>query len=250
MSEPTVTETCKFPGCANAPEPASAKPGRPPEYCVDPAHNPVAAWRERKRLADAERGVTTSEADVEQPVTMARVTGAEMLRQMRDLAGQLAGVTERLTGAVATLGDPGAAEAEVEAARRAAEQRAAAAESARADAELRAERADQSRAMADEAAEQMSEHLAAEQARAREAHDRLAEATAAHAVEVDRIREETQARITIADEDRDSAIARAEADKAGNRAGRARRRSREAHRRARSHPGRAAGRGAGPPGQG
>ena len=92
MSEPTVTETCKFPGCANAPEPASAKPGRPPEYCVDPAHNPVSAWRERKRLADAERGVTTSEADVEQPVTMARVTGAEMLRQMRDLAGQLAGV--------------------------------------------------------------------------------------------------------------------------------------------------------------
>ena len=117
MSEPTVTETCKFPGCANAPEPASAKPGRPPEYCVDPAHNPVSAWRERKRLADAERGVATSEADVEQPVTMARVTGAEMLRQMRDLAGQLAGVTERLTGAVATLGDPGAAEAEVEAAR-------------------------------------------------------------------------------------------------------------------------------------
>ena len=96
MSEPTVTETCKFPGCANAPEPASAKPGRPPEYCVDPAHNPVSAWRERKRLADAERGVTTTEAEVEQPVTMARVTGAEMLRQMRDLAGQLAGVADRL----------------------------------------------------------------------------------------------------------------------------------------------------------
>ena len=117
MTEQTSTATCKFPGCENAPEPAGAKPGRPPEYCADPAHNAVAAWRERKRLADAERGVTTSEADVEQPVTMARVTGAEMLRQMRDLAGQLAGVAERLTGAVATLGDPTAAEAEVEAAR-------------------------------------------------------------------------------------------------------------------------------------
>src|SRR5580693_7471011 len=125
MSEPTVTETCKFPGCENAPETATAKPGRRPEYCADPAHNPVAAWRERKRLADAERGVTTSEADVEQPVTMARVTGIEMLRQARELAVQLAGVTERLTGAVATLGDPTAAEAEVESARAAAEQRAA-----------------------------------------------------------------------------------------------------------------------------
>src|SRR5580704_2168255 len=209
MTEQTSTATCKFPGCQNAPEPAAAK-GRPPEYCADQGHNAVAAWRERKRLADAERGVTTSEADVEQPVTMARVTGAEMLRQMRDLAGQLAGVTERLTGAVATLGDPGAAEAEVEAARRAAEQRAAAAESARADAELRAERADQSRAMADEAAEQMSEHLAAEQARAREAHDQLAEATAAHAAELDRIREETQARITTAEADKAEGIAAAE----------------------------------------
>ena len=197
MSELTVTETCKFPGCANAPEPASAKPGRPPEYCVDPAHNPVSAWRERKRLADAERGVTTTEAEVEQPVTMARVTGAEMLRQMRDLAGQLAGVADRLAGAAATLGDPGAAEAEVEAARRAAEQRAAAAESARADAELRAERADQSRAVADEAAEQMSEHLAAEQVRAREAHERLAEATAAQVAELDQIREGAQTRIAV-----------------------------------------------------
>src|SRR6266704_3595234 len=114
MTEQTSAVTCKFPGCENAPEAAAAKPGRPPQYCTDPAHNPVSAWRERKRLADAE---------TEQPVTMARVTGAEMLRQMRDLAGQLAGVADRLTGAVATIGDPTAAEAEVESARAAAEQR-------------------------------------------------------------------------------------------------------------------------------
>ena len=120
--------------------------GRPPEYCADQGHNAVAAWRERKRQADAERGVTTSEADTEQPVTMARVTGAEMLRQMRELAAQLAGVTERLTGAVATIGDPTAAEAEVEAARAAAEQRAATAEAERAEAERRAATADQMRA--------------------------------------------------------------------------------------------------------
>ena len=73
---------------------------------------------------------------------MARVTGAEILRQMRDLAGQLAATTERLTGAVTTLGDPTAAEAEVESARAAAEQRAATAEAARAEAERRAAAAD------------------------------------------------------------------------------------------------------------
>ena len=134
MTEQISTAACKYPGCGNPPEPAASKPGRPPEYCADPAHNPVTAWRERKRLADAERGVTTSEADTEQPVTMARVTGAEMLRQARDLAGQLAGVADRLTTAVATLGDPTAAEAEVESARAAAEQRAATAEAERAEA--------------------------------------------------------------------------------------------------------------------
>jgi len=40
-------------------------------------------------LAAAEQGITTTEAETEQPVTMARVTGAEILRQMRDLAGTL-----------------------------------------------------------------------------------------------------------------------------------------------------------------
>ena len=65
----------------------------------------MTAWRERKRLADAERGITTSEAETEQPVTMARVTGAELLRQMRELAGTLTATAERLTATVATLGD-------------------------------------------------------------------------------------------------------------------------------------------------
>ena len=88
MTEQTSTVTCKYPGCGQ-PARQAPKTGRPPGYCDNPEHTGVTAWRERKRLADAERGVTTSEADVEQPVTMARVTGAEMLRQMRDLAGQL-----------------------------------------------------------------------------------------------------------------------------------------------------------------
>ncbi len=82
-SQPASAVTCKFPCCENAPEAATAKPGRPPEYCA------VTAWRERKRLADAERGVTTTDADTEQPVTMARVHGAEILREMRALADKL-----------------------------------------------------------------------------------------------------------------------------------------------------------------
>ena len=146
MTEQTSTTTCKYPGCENPPEPATDKPGRPPQYCTDPAHNAVTAWRERKRLADAEAGVTTTDADVEQPVTMARETGAEMLRQMRELAGKLTGVADRLTGAVTTLGDTGAVEAEIESARRTAEQRAATAEAQAAVAGERAAKADQSRA--------------------------------------------------------------------------------------------------------
>ena len=130
-------DRCKFPGCEPA-RAGAAKTGRPPEYCADPEHNGVTAWRERKRLADAERGVTTSEAETEQPVTMARVTGAELLRQMRELAGTMTATAERLTEAVATIGDPTAAEAEVESARAAAEQRAATAEAERAEAERRA----------------------------------------------------------------------------------------------------------------
>jgi hypothetical protein len=111
---------------------------------------------------------------------------------MRELAGTLADVAERLTGTVAVLGDPTAAEAEVESARTAAEQRAATAEAERADAERRAAAADQMRASADQAAEEMSEHLAAEQARAREAHDRLAQAVEAHGAELERVRSEAR----------------------------------------------------------
>src|SRR5690348_8972923 len=164
MTEQTSasTATCKYPGCENTPEAATGKAGRRPEDCADPAHTPVTAWRERKRLADAERGITTSEAETDQPVTMARITGAELLRQMREMADTLTAAAERLTGAVATIADPTAAEAEVEAARAAAEERAASAEAERAEAERRAATADQMRAAADEAAEQMSEHLAAE----------------------------------------------------------------------------------------
>jgi colicin import membrane protein len=175
VTDQVTTETCRYPGCQNWPEPASG-PGRRPQYCADPGHSAMTAYRERKKLAGAEHGTTTSDADTDQPVTMARITGAELLRQMRELAGTLAATADRLTGTVATMTDPTAADAEVEAARAAAEQRAAAAEAARAEAERQAAIAGQLRADADEAAEQMSTRLAAEEDRARQARDRLAEA--------------------------------------------------------------------------
>ena len=54
MTEQVDTVTCKFPGCQNPPESATDKPGRPPGYCADKAHNATTAWRERKRIAAAE----------------------------------------------------------------------------------------------------------------------------------------------------------------------------------------------------
>src|SRR5260370_24421096 len=111
MTEQTSAVTCKYPGCEAPPE-RTGGPGRPAEYCADAGHNKVSAWRERRRLADAERGVTATEAEAEQPVTMARISGAEMLRQMRDLAGRLAGVAHPPTRAGAPPGEPAARQAE------------------------------------------------------------------------------------------------------------------------------------------
>ena len=65
MTEQTSTATCKYPGCQNPPRSAGAEPGRPPQYCTDTAHTASTAWRERKRLADAERGTVTSDAEAE-----------------------------------------------------------------------------------------------------------------------------------------------------------------------------------------
>jgi hypothetical protein len=45
--QPATTAACKYPGCQNPPEPASG-PGRRPQYCADPGHNAMTAYRERK----------------------------------------------------------------------------------------------------------------------------------------------------------------------------------------------------------
>jgi colicin import membrane protein len=137
----TARNTCKHPGCGQPAAPATG-PGRPPEYCEGRGQTEVTAWRERRRLAAAEAG-TTSPADTDSPVTMAKVTGAELLRALRTEADRVSGIADRLRQAVETVTDPTAAEAEVEAIRAAAEQRAAAAEADRDQALAQAAQAEQ-----------------------------------------------------------------------------------------------------------
>ena len=87
--------TCKYPGCDQPPAPADG-PGRPPAYCTDPGHTAMKAWRERQRLAAQEAGATVSDADTEQPVTMARASALEMLREMRTLADRMTDLADRV----------------------------------------------------------------------------------------------------------------------------------------------------------
>jgi hypothetical protein len=163
----TARNTCKHPGCGELAAPVSG-PGRPPEYCEGRGHTKVTAWRERRRLAVAEAGAT-SPADTDSPVTIAKLTGAELLRALRIEADRVSGIADRLRQAVETVTDPTAAEAEVEAVRAAAEQRAAAAEAHAAAAEPRATEADQWRAEAEAAAEEMAVQMDAAQTRADQA---------------------------------------------------------------------------------
>ena len=87
------------------------------------------------------------------PVTMAKMTSAELLRSLRAEADRITALGTDLRDRIDTLADPTAAEAEVEAVSAAAEQCAAIAEAKAADAKHRAAEADQFRTDADAAAE-------------------------------------------------------------------------------------------------
>jgi colicin import membrane protein len=173
----TARPTCKYPGCGQ-PTASADKPGRPPDYCAGRGHTRVSAWRERRRLTAEKNRIVLSAADDASPVTMAKMTGTELLRSLRAEADRVAALGTALRGRIDTLADPTAAEAEVEAVRAAAEQRAATAEAKAADAERRAAEEGRFRAEADAAAEQMSEELAAAQDRAQAAEQRARDAEA------------------------------------------------------------------------
>jgi len=185
-----VARDREHPGCDELAAPASG-PGRPPEHCEGRGHTKVSAWRERRRLAAAEAGTTTSPADTDSPLTIAKVTGAELLRALRAEADRVSGIADRLRQAVETVTDPTAAEAEVEAIRAAAEQRAAVAEAA---------------------AEEMAVQMNAAQVRVGQAEAARAAAEADRDAAIGQAREEAARRMAAAEADRDAAIEKARAE--------------------------------------
>jgi hypothetical protein len=136
----TTPKTCSYPGCGQPVKPAG-ETGRPSEYCDNSKHTKVSAWRERKRQ-QAEQAGTSTAASTDLPVSHARVTAPELLRSLRVEADRLAGIVAQLGDAAGTLTDPIAVEAELEAVRADAAQRATTAEARAAAAERRAAEAD------------------------------------------------------------------------------------------------------------
>ena len=109
----------------------------------------------------------------------------------------MSGIADRLRQVVETVTDPTAAEAEVEAIRAAAEQRAAEADQWRADAEA--------------AAEEMVVQMDAAQARAGQAEAARAAAEADRDAAIGQVRQDAATRIGAAEADRDAAIEQARA---------------------------------------
>ncbi len=128
-----------------------------------------------------------SPANTDNPVTMAKVSGAELLRLLRAEADRVSAIADRLREAVETVTDPTAAEAEVEA--------------------VRAAEAGQWRAEADAAAEEMAAQLSAAQARAAQAEAARAAAEADRDAAVEAACADADARIAAAGTERDAAIA-------------------------------------------
>ena len=111
MSSPTHTHAriCRFPDCPRPVVPAES-PGRPPEYCDDPAHHRAAAWRERQRR----QGASGGPSDV-RPVDAARQRASEIRGQVAGLMEHLEHQLHALVGELRTVADHEAAEAQIDA---------------------------------------------------------------------------------------------------------------------------------------
>ena len=183
--------------------------GRPSEYCgglvvgadgIARQHDRTTAFARRRELE--RRGPDAPTTPVEspaRPVTSARATLAELLEQFQVLAtahqSQLTGLVDRIGKVVALAGDPDAAEVEVTATRRAADEqvRVATARAEEAEAETAAIRRELARALEDRAiAEGAAEDAIAdrdEQVTAAQAEAEQARADAAAArEELERVR--------------------------------------------------------------
>ncbi|MFJ4851698.1 hypothetical protein ACIP64_40940, partial [Streptomyces sp. NPDC088733] len=168
VAEPEVAPTCQFPGCGNPPEPKDPTvPGPAPKYCVREDHNPLTAYRAKKRKAAGPAGTRpVQEPDTDHPVTGAAADAVnvreEVLREVTALRADL----DRYLTLLQTVSDPEAAEAQMLAVQSdadariaSAEQRADAERSRRLTAEAVARAAEDAKTAAEEATEQAVREL-------------------------------------------------------------------------------------------
>lgn len=201
MTEPAVeTRVCRFPDCNHSVAAPQGGTGRPPEYCDDDAHTPAAAWRARQRARRVIAGLQAV-ADEDAPVTAAlRVRGEAAMGIAVDVAS-LTALLDRIAEAQATLADPEAAAAQMDAVEVAAAERVAAAAARASRAEQAQRRAETERAEADAAA---AESAAAAEQQAVDLSQVTSELTAlvdTHATtvsEMEQFRAEADARHTAA----------------------------------------------------
>jgi colicin import membrane protein len=219
---------CRYPGCRRPAMAGEAGTGRPPEYCDDPAHNKASAWRARQRPNDdAVRGAEA------RPVDSARQRASEISGQVsgmiEHLGQQLAALVEELR----TVGDPEAAEAQIESVASEAAEQVAGANARATRAEQAQRRAEAEKAEADAAAEEatrtseelaqdlsgLREELDAALAQAKQLTEELAQAHASAANERELAQAESaglradleaiRVQLTLAEQERDVAAERA-----------------------------------------
>lgn len=140
---------CRFPGCRRPAMASGAGTGRPPEYCDDPAHNRASAWRARQRTGEDMTGVAES-----RPVDSARQRASEITGQVSGMIEHLGQQLTALVEELRTVGDPGAAEAQIESVASEAAEQVAAANARATRAEQAQRRAEADKEEADAAAEE------------------------------------------------------------------------------------------------
>ena len=124
MSETATQRMCRYPGCDRPAEPGEPGAGRPPEYCDNPDHTRAAAWRARQRATAG-----ASAAEEARPMDAARQRAGLITAQVTGMAEHLVSQMHELLVELRTLADPGAAEAQLEAAASEAAEQVAAANS-------------------------------------------------------------------------------------------------------------------------
>jgi colicin import membrane protein len=140
---------CRFPGCQRPAMASDGGTGRPPEYCDDSAHNRASAWRARQRTGeDAARVAET------RPVDSARQRASEITGQVSGMIEHLGQQLTALVEELRTVGDPGAAEAQIESVASEAAEQVAAANARATRAEQAQRRAEADKDEADAAAEE------------------------------------------------------------------------------------------------